>query len=419
MKKILLSKAFLIWSLAAGFFLVEYLARVAPSVMVTQLMQAFQVNALSLGALSSFFYYAYVGMQLPVGTLIDRFGAHKLLTTMAAMCGLACFLFAFANNLWIASIARFFMGFGAAFAFVGALSLARSWFSASKFGLFAGATQALGMLGAAMGEAPISIMVTHFGYRFAMLAIGIALLVIALLIGMFVRNQPVESQDWQRPREISEARQSLWQNLKVVLVTKQCWVNGVFVGFLYAPTAAFAELWGASYLHTVYHVPETIAASMNGLIFIGFAISSPFVGWFSDKIKRRRPIMLGSVILSLIFLSLVLYAPHLSVWAAGVLLFLYGASNIAVATSYAVASEVVPSNVSATSMSFANMASVMIGALFQPVIGELLVLGWDKISAHGAPMYSAHDFRLAMLSLPACLLISAISWLFLKESYQS
>ncbi len=46
----------------------------------------------------------------------------------------------------IANIARFLMGFAAAFAFVGALKLARSWFAPARFGLLAGATQALGML---------------------------------------------------------------------------------------------------------------------------------------------------------------------------------------------------------------------------------------------------------------------------------
>ena len=51
----------LIWALAAAFFFAEYLARVAPSVMVPDLLQAFHVNALSLGVLSGFFYVAFSG----------------------------------------------------------------------------------------------------------------------------------------------------------------------------------------------------------------------------------------------------------------------------------------------------------------------------------------------------------------------
>lgn len=418
MRKLIFSKAFAVWVLAAGFFFAEYFARVAPSVMVPDLMRVFHVDALSLGALSSFFYYAYVGMQLPVGTLVDRYGAHRLLTTMAGICGLACILFAMSHSLWVASLARFLMGFSAAFAFVGALSLARTWFSPSKFGMLAGATQALGMLGAAVGEAPVSLLVTHFGYRFAMIAIGVVLLVLAVLMALFMRDHPEDVIQKSEARAKS-IQNSLWKNLRVVLSTRQCWLNGVFVGFLFAPTAAFAELWGATYLHAVYSVPKTVAAGMSGAIFIGFAVSSPLVGWLSDRIKKRKPIMLASAILSFVFLSLALYTPHLNSWLVALLLFLYGASNVAVATSYAVASEVVDAEVAATSMSFANMASVIIGALFQPIIGELLVLGWNHVVSHGVPIYSPHDFRVAMLSLPACLLVSIVSWFFIKESYRS
>lgn len=406
------SRAIFIWLLAAGFFFAEYFARVAPSVMVPQLMKSLQVNALSLGALSAFFYYAYVGMQLPVGTLIDRYGAHKLLTIMSAICGVACFLFASANSLFLASLARFMMGFSAAFAFVGALSLARTWFSPARFGLLAGATQALGMLGATVGEAPVSILVSRFGYQQAMVAIGIVLLLLAVLIAMVVRDKP------QQKKSKKIGRSSLWEHLYVVIRTPQCWINGIFVGFLYAPTAAFAELWGATYLHTVYVVPTTVAAGMSGAIFLGFAISSPLAGLLSDIIKKRKPIMIGSALLSFIFLSIVLYAPHLSSWLAALLLFCYGASNVAVATAYAVASEIVPASSAATSMSFANMASVIVGALFQPLIGKLLIMGWDHQTQGGIPIYAVHDYRLAMLSLPICLIISLITCFFIKESYQ-
>ena len=127
--------------------------------MVPQLMQAFNVNALSLGALSAFFYYAYVAMQLPVGTLMDRFGPRLLLSLMAAICGLSCVLFATTHDLFLANLSRFLMGFSAAFAFVGALKIARTWFSAKRFGFLAGLTQALGMVGAAVGEGPVSYLV--------------------------------------------------------------------------------------------------------------------------------------------------------------------------------------------------------------------------------------------------------------------
>src|SRR3989338_3340653 len=136
-----------VWALAASFFLFEYVTRVAPSVMANQLMQEFHVYALGLGALSAFFYYPYIVMQVPVGMLVDRFGPRRLLTVMVLMCALSNFIFGIAHNIWMADLGRFLMGFSSAFAFVSCLKLATSWFYPIRFPLLAGITQALGMVG--------------------------------------------------------------------------------------------------------------------------------------------------------------------------------------------------------------------------------------------------------------------------------
>jgi MFS family permease len=418
MKQKISSRAYVVWALAAGFFFAEYFARVAPSVMALQLIRDFHINAVALGSLSAFFYYAYVCMQLPVGTLIDHYGPHKLLTLMAGICGLACLLFAASHALWVADIARLLMGFSAAFAFVGALKLASNWFPQSRFGMMAGATQALGMIGAAVGEGPVGFLVEYSGWRYSMVCIGIFLIILALLIGFIVSDNPnVPSWPEDNKKQLSTFK-SLWRSLVAVLSTGQCWVNGIFVGFLYAPTAAFAELWGASYLHVTYHLSMATAGTMIGGIFIGFAISSPLAGWLSDRIQRRKPIMFLSALCSLILMTVILYVPGIPTWGITVLLICYGASNVAVATSYAVACEQVSTDVSGTSMSFANMASVIIGALLQPVIGELLEGNWHHVFKNGVPVYSTQDFHHALITLPLCIVVSLVAWCFLKESYQ-
>lgn len=408
----------LIWGLAAAFFFAEYFARVAPSVMVPELMQSFRVNALSLGALSAFFYYAYVSMQIPVGTLVDRFGAHRLLTLTAALCGIGCILFANTNHLAAAELGRFLMGLGAAFAFVGALKLAHLWFPAERFGFFAGATQALGMIGAAIGEGPVSVMVQNFGWRQTMWVIGLILIILAALIGLIVRDRPNQylTKEGALAAPTSQGP-GLLKGLMIVLKNPQTWINGLFVGFLYAPTAAFAELWGATYLDHVHEVSIDVAASAVSLIFIGWGIGSPIAGWLSDKMKRRKPILFFSALGSFLLMSTVLYFPHLSMKWIFVLLFLYGFANVGVATSYAVACEINPQALSGTSMSFANMASVLVGAGFQPIIGWLLDLNWDGKVLKGVPIYSAHDFHIALLALPVCFIISLLCWLFLRETY--
>src|SRR5579862_2579784 len=81
----------LIWALGAAFFFSEYITRVSLGVMAPQLMQFFHMTALSFGSLSACFTFAYVGMQMPVGGLVDRFGPHRLLMLMTTACALGCF----------------------------------------------------------------------------------------------------------------------------------------------------------------------------------------------------------------------------------------------------------------------------------------------------------------------------------------
>ena len=57
------------WCLGALFFGYGFFQRVAPSIMVGDLMRDFAVGAAILGNLSACYYYAYAGMQRPVGPL--------------------------------------------------------------------------------------------------------------------------------------------------------------------------------------------------------------------------------------------------------------------------------------------------------------------------------------------------------------
>ena len=86
--------AWLIWGLGALFYLSGFYLRVAPAVMTSELMADFAVGAAGLGNLSAFYYYTYVGMQLPTGVLADLWGPRKLLASGALVAGLGTLLFA-------------------------------------------------------------------------------------------------------------------------------------------------------------------------------------------------------------------------------------------------------------------------------------------------------------------------------------
>ena len=71
------SHAWFIWMIAVIYYLYEYIHRIAPSVMVSDLMQSFQVNAEMLGNLSAIYFYVYAVFQVPVGMIADRYGPKR------------------------------------------------------------------------------------------------------------------------------------------------------------------------------------------------------------------------------------------------------------------------------------------------------------------------------------------------------
>ena len=61
--------AYMIFLLAASFYMYEFILQVAPSVMAEPMMRTFNVTAQGFGIISAFYFYAYAPMQLPAGLL--------------------------------------------------------------------------------------------------------------------------------------------------------------------------------------------------------------------------------------------------------------------------------------------------------------------------------------------------------------
>ena len=405
--------AWFIWALGASFFFFEYIVRVSPGVLVNELIQSFHINAYQLGLLSSAFSLSYIAMQIPVGTLVDKYSIRWLLGFMALLCAVSTFLFASTETFQWAVLARFLIGITGAFAFVGALKMATLFFSPKHFGFLAGMTQALGMLGASAGVGPLSVLVESIGWRYTLTALGMLIFILSGLIFLLVKDKPTRAALHKQ----SHAPHSIWLGVMTVCKSRYTWINVLIIGLLYAPTMIFGELWGPLYITRVYHVSSIQAASVVSVVFIGWAIGSPLFGWISDRIQRRKPIVVGSAIFSLLFILVILYCPSLPFSALLAVAFLYGLSNVGVSTCYAVACELTPNQYAGTALGFTNMASILLGALFQPIIGRLLDLHWDGTMINGMREYSATDLQSAMIALPICLVICLVLCCFLKESY--
>lgn len=406
------SFAWIVWGLAAAFYFSDYVARVAPGVMHQSLQMDFGINEAGFGVLTASFYIPYILMQIPVGLTVDRISIRSLLTFMSLITAIGCVVFGLADSLMTASFGRMLIGFSAAFAFISALRLATAWFPPAMLGLLSGLTQALGMLGAAAGEAPVSFLVARLGWRQSMMVIAILFVVLAVLLYRYIQDRPNNAPVRMAQTESLRIKDSL----RIVLSSRQTWLNALYAGFLFAPTAVIGESIGPAYLQFGRGLGAHAAAFATGLIFIGWGISGPLSGWISDRMGRRKPVMIFSAIAGVILTLVYVYAPSLSNTSVYVLFLLFGLTNTGVAIAYAVSTEIQAPNVVGTSIAFTNMASIMIGASLQPLVGWLV----DSVAgsrAYHVESLQLADFQAGLQILPLCSLIALILVLFIKETH--
>lgn len=404
----------IIFFLASLFLFYEMALQVSPSIMTNQLMSEFGINASVLGIMASTYFYSYTAMQIPSGLLYDRFGTRVLITLATLVCALGALFFGYSTSVTFLSIGRFLLGVGSAFAFVGVLAVAARWFAPSLFALFVGITQFLAAVGAMSGALPLAFTVDHFGWRATMITLGYFGVFLAALCAIIIRNRPYQ----EKKSDSTAHKPSIARSFKEVFAERQTWSLGVYSFSNWAPALLFAGLWGVPYLMQKYCIANTKAAFATSMLWFGVAAISPVLGWLSDKIQRRKVLITACTVIGLFASLLLIYAPGISYGFSCFLIFLLGIASSGNLICFAVAKDINRPSVSSTAMGFNNMAVVLGGAIFQPIVGWILATLWDGTLVNNVPCYSQKAFTIALSTVPFCYLIGWIaSHFFIKETY--
>lgn len=400
--------------MGALFYSYESLLRQSPSVMNYEIMNHYHINASSFAHLVAYYYYIYAPMQLFVGMLMDKYGARFLLTFATICCAFGTYLFVESDYLIVAEVGRFLVGFGSSFAFVGLLKLATTWLPPERFAIVTGSAMAIGMVGCLIGDVALTSVVDSYGWQGASYRAAAFGGVLTILMVLFLRDKG--ACDFEKDKEALTFTE-VFKNLFTLLKNNQIWINGIIGCLMWLPISVFAETWGVFYLENVYFLSKQLAGNAIAMVFLGWAVGGPVMGWFSDKIKQRRlPITLGSMFAALMVI-IVLYLPGVSYKYLLFILFLFGFFNSAQAIVFAVSREISPKNAAASSFAITNMF-IMLSGVIQPVSGFLLDFMSKKSDLiETAVQYSATSYEVALSIMPIGLLITVCLSFLLKESY--
>ena len=405
-KKKSLKTATVAWAVVAIYYFYQYILRSAPSVMMPQLSQAFGISALAVASMAGLFYYGYSPFSLIAGAAMDRLGPRRVLPIGSAMVGVGALFFALDSKV-VASLGRLLQGAGGVFALVGAIYIATKYFPASQAATLIGATQMFGMAGGAVGQFGVGpLMSAGLPWNSFWIAMGIGGLVMAgLLLFLLPKEEAREERDnW--PKTATSA-------LLVVFKNPQSILCGLVSGLLFVPTTIFDMTWGIRYLQEGHSFDYASAVMRSATVPFGWIIGCPLLGFISDRIGRRKPVIIGGGLVLWICLALILFGPT-ATFPRYTLGLVAGLASGAAMLPYVVIKEANAPEFGGTATGVINFINFSLSALLGPVFAGFL----HHVSG-GASQRELEHYQAAFLPLLFGVAAAIVLCFPLKETGQA
>jgi MFS family permease len=357
---------------------------------------------MGVASMAGLFYWGYSPFSLVAGVALDRLGPRRVVPLGAAAVGVGALLFASGNGD-LASLGRLLQGAGGVFALVGAVYIATSSFPASMAATLIGATPMFGMAGGSAGQFVVGPMIAAGvpWSRFWM-GMGLAGLVIGgLLYSLIPPAGKTGGGDWVR----SAARA-----MGTVFLNPQSILCGMIAGLLFIPTTIFDMVWGVRYLQEAHGLDYGTAVMRSAAVPLGWMIGCPLLGFVSDRVGRRKPVIAGAALVLLGCLAWILYGPA-NVLPPYVLALVAGIASGAAMLPYTVIKEANPPQHSGTATGVVNFLNFTFSALLGPVFAGLL-----RSASGGAQSMTLEHYQAAFLPLLYGVGLALVLTLVLKET---
>ena len=360
-------------------------------------------------------------MQIPSGVLADTLGARITVTTGNLIAGIGSVLFGLADTFLEAAVGRALVGLGVSVVFVGLMKSNTIWFSERDYGLISGLTLTLGNLGAILAAGPLAAVLNFYSWRTVFVGLGGTAVLLAIVSLLLVRDRP-EELGFPSVREMEGRKLSVWQEhwwsaLKRVLTARRVW-PGFWVNLgMSGGVLAFLGLWAVPYLRDIHGLERSAAATYTTIGLLAFAVSTLLAGWLSDRLGRRKPMIIASTLLYTAACLGLAYLP----WNPGpigmALFILLGFSPGGFIILYASAKEVIAPAVSGMAIALVNTGAFLGAALIQPLFGWVMDLSWDGTVVNGVRVYTATDYHAGFLLMLGCAALAMVAAARIRETY--
>ena len=402
-----------VFSVICLIYFFVYFHRVSTSVIVSDLLAAFNTNATALGFMSSMYFYIYALNQPIVGYLADRIGPRRVIAYWSMTAAAGCFIFGMAPSIGWASLGRALIGFGVGGVYVPTVKALSQWFREKEFATMVGLLMSVGNFGAVVATTPLAWAAGTWGWRPTFFLIGGVTLGMAILMLAVTRDSPeakrAESGNADAPNPPSPG---LAQNTVTIISSFQFWlVATVFFGF-YGTAVTLQGLWATPFLMAVLDVERILASKLNMLIPIGVIIGAPFFGWLPNRFSLNKSKTLTTIIAvyTLCWLAILLVFDRLGIVGFAGIFFVMGVViGGFISTIWGIIRETTPADRLGLTSGILNPAPFLGVAAFQVLTGKII----DHAGRLGE-LYSLSGFKSAFIACLAGVAICLVLSLLIK-----
>lgn len=397
------------WLIASVYYFYQYLLRSAPAVMVPEMSSSFGLTPVGMASLLGLFYYAYAPFSLVAGTAIDQLGPRRVVPLGAVAVAAGALLFA-TGDPRLAGIGRFLQGAGGVFALIGAVYIATNYFPAARAATLIGATQMFGMAGGSAGQFAVAPLISAgLPWQKFWLVMGLVGIPIAILLIFLIPSRNPDPGIGHARRGGASGLRDAAAAIGAVFRNPQSILCGLVCGLMFLPTTIFDMVWGVRFLQEAHDLPYSMAVLRSASVPFGWIIGCPLLGMVSDRIGRRKPVIIGGAAVLLIALTLILFGPA-DLFPPFSLGLIAGIASGAAMLPYVVIKEANRPEHGGTATGVINFINFSLSAVLGPVFARLLM----QVSAGGERelVHYQEAFRPLVFGIAAAIVLA----FFLRET---